>query len=1148
MKRSMGKRLTAWLLSLALVAALLPGLALPALAAEPQVLTELKLTVMDSVSVEAWGQATQPTIQVDEYWDVFFVQPGKWYRVCDKANLGSDSRYLFEPGTEYYYRFEVKNVKTQQYKVDGSTKIYLDGWEVPKENISFIGNDIYINSKIYKTAGARTFLDAIEVQNVARPNTFSSPEELAAAIAVPDGKPYRLYHCGWQVWDPGKLDYVDATDFLTADRARLYVYLILDEGYGLSGNTQLELGNSPAPMDPLISTIPTDESRIYRIRLDYLVNKPEPATLTFDANGGKFIAYGDKETITSETNSLGTTGVLKLPDTYNEIRRSGWVLDGWYTQREGGVKVTSDMVYYDDTTLYAHWKPLIEEVNFFMTPPAPGRAPVFYACESEFYETSTQYWEERPPDTADTIPHMAADPGIELAGYPEKYLLTAFEEGTNYEFGCTIVAAEGYGFSPETKVYLNDSKVTGENWNAAANELTVVSVNICREPEGAGWFTPRPIKIPAGVSGSPIRVDLRDYLGTVDGCTVTGDAAFQESGLSIEDNRYITGTYPAQAAGEQTFSLTVASSDDWETRILTVHMGETKTQPWITILSPSTKEYCTLMTTLSCLVCAPAGAEVTYDWQYLMPDGRYWSISDLVSAGVLDEMVPFPDPNDPTFDSETASDTGVTGYDSPCLYIFGIDASGTYRCVVKVNDQEVKKSPAGNLVQVTTLHRLGDCEPLTMTDENHQRTCGDCGIKVKEPCVFRYSLVNAPTEGNTGTYRRTCVYCGNEYEVAFGADSMAHESYLYLYGADRTQPERIVNGNTNQYTTVPAKLRPQKEGCSFLGWSLEPDSQRVDYAPGEQVFIAGNTLSSLSLYAVFGQPLAAAQGVSLPGKTQTELQERFGGAVQYTPGTAVSPPTITLTNADITAEVLLAARNAVGLYANSDLNIRLVGTNIIRVNPFEKGIQCDGRLSFTGDGSLFIFVPDETRISDGICAGSMAERPDTVYVGPETDIPEPEGVTVSGTVTSYGSASDSVSVSLTKQGASSPAFTKTLASASGPAPYSQSYSFSAVPAGEYILKVEKKGHAPWTETITVGASDITGHTVTVYLWGDVNRDGRISATDALQISQMTAGVRSFDAYQMLLADVNTKNGVTSTDALWISQRVAGMRDIYYNIV
>lgn len=1139
----MGKRLTAWLLSLALAAALLPGLALPALAAGPQVLTELKLTVMDSVSVEAWGKATRPTIEVEEHWDVFFVQPGKWYRVCDKANLGCDGRYCFEPGTEYYYRFEVKNVKTQEYKVDGSTRIYLDDWEVPKENISLINDDIYINSKTYKTAGARTFLDTIELQNVARPNTFSSPEELAAAIAVPDGKPYQLHHCGWQAWDPDKKDYVDAKDFLTADRARLYVYLTLDEGYGLSGKTQLKLGNSPEPVEQLIRTIPTDESRIYAIRLDYMVNKPEPATLTFDANGGKFIAHGGKETITWETNSLGTTGALKLPDTYNEIRRSGWVLDGWYTQREGGVKVTSDTVYYDDTTLYAHWKPLIEEVDIFMTPPAPGRAPVFYACESQFYETSGQYWETLP-ETSDAMPHKATDPGIELAGYPEEYLLTAFEEDTNYKFGCTIVAAEGYGFSPETKVYLNGSKVTDQNWSATANELTVVSFNICKEPEGAARFSERPIKIPAGVSGSLIRVDLRDYLGTVDGCTVTGDTAFQASGLSIQDNRYITGTYPAQATGEQTFSLTVASSDDWGTRILTVHMGETQTAPWITMLSPTTEEYCDTVAGLICEVCAPAGAEVTYDWQYQMPDGTYESISQLVATGLVDEMVRFPDPNDSEFDPDSASETGFAGYNEPALYILEINASGTYRCVVTVDGQEVTAGPRGNLVQFTTLHRFGDGQPTADYQPQHRRTCQSCNYSTTEPCVSRYSLVNAPTEGNTGTYRRTCVYCGNEYEVAFGADSMAHESYLYLYGADRTQPERIVNGNTNQYTTVPAKLRPQKEGCSFLGWSLEPDSQRVDYAPGEQVFIAGRTLSSLSLYAVFGQPLAAAQGVSLPGKTPAELQERFGGAVQYTPGTAVSPPTITLTNADITAEVLLAARNAVGLYANSDLNIRLVGTNIIRVNPFEKGIQCDGRLSFSGNGSLYIFVSDETRISDGICAGSIADLPDTVYVGPETDIPEPEGVTVSGTVTSYGSADDPVTVSLTKQGETAPAFTPTLTGASGPAPYSQSYSFSAVPAGEYILKVEKKGHAPWTESITVDSAAIAKD-VTVYLWGDVNRDGKVNGTDALWVRQSSAGGRTLDAYQKVLADLNRDGKVNGTDALWIRQISAGSRTLTY---
>lgn len=147
------------------------------------------------------------------------------------------------------------------------------------------------------------------------------------------------------------------------------------------------------------------------------------------------------------------------------------------------------------------------------------------------------------------------------------------------------------------------------------------------------------------------------------------------------------------------------------------------------------------------------------------------------------------------------------------------------------------------------------------------------------------------------------------------------------------------------------------------------------------------------------------------------------------------------------------------------------------------------------------------------------------------------GVTVSGTVKSYGGETEKVTVTLTPENGTPMTTVVTGNSAA--------YKFENVPAGTYTLKVEKKGHAPWTEEITVGSAAVAKD-VTVYLYGDVNRNGTVTSTDALQISQHIAGTRSFDAYQMLLADVNHKNGVTSADALWVSQRVAGTRDIYYN--
>ncbi len=147
------------------------------------------------------------------------------------------------------------------------------------------------------------------------------------------------------------------------------------------------------------------------------------------------------------------------------------------------------------------------------------------------------------------------------------------------------------------------------------------------------------------------------------------------------------------------------------------------------------------------------------------------------------------------------------------------------------------------------------------------------------------------------------------------------------------------------------------------------------------------------------------------------------------------------------------------------------------------------------------------------------------------------GLTVSGTITSYGSAGESVTVTLTKQSETSPAFTDTVTGNSA------TYSFPAVPAGTYTLKVEKKGHAPWTEEITVATTAIAKD-VTVYLWGDVNRDGEVTAADAQEIQRNAAKLSSaYDtepnkSYWILRADVTRDGEVTAADAQEIQRNAA----------
>lgn len=145
------------------------------------------------------------------------------------------------------------------------------------------------------------------------------------------------------------------------------------------------------------------------------------------------------------------------------------------------------------------------------------------------------------------------------------------------------------------------------------------------------------------------------------------------------------------------------------------------------------------------------------------------------------------------------------------------------------------------------------------------------------------------------------------------------------------------------------------------------------------------------------------------------------------------------------------------------------------------------------------------------------------------------GVTVSGTVKSYGGETENVTVTLTPENGTPMTTVVTGNSAA--------YKFENVSAGTYTLKVEKKGHAPWTEEIAVGSTAIAKN-VTVYQYGDVNRDGKVTAADAQEIQRNAAKLSSaYDtepnkSYWILRADVNRDGKVTAADAQEIQRNAA----------
>ena len=74
--------------------------------------------------------------------------------------------------------------------------------------------------------------------------------------------------------------------------------------------------------------------------------------ITLDANGGGV----DTQTLITKD------GRIKLPIPFQS---SDYQFEGWYTEKDGGIEVTPDYVYEDDTTLYAHWSIVGTRTLFF---------------------------------------------------------------------------------------------------------------------------------------------------------------------------------------------------------------------------------------------------------------------------------------------------------------------------------------------------------------------------------------------------------------------------------------------------------------------------------------------------------------------------------------------------------------------------------------------------------------------------------------------------------------------------------------------------------------------------------------------------------------------------------------------------------------
>ena len=131
------------------------------------------------------------------------------------------------------------------------------------------------------------------------------------------------------------------------------------------------------------------------------------------------------------------------------------------------------------------------------------------------------------------------------------------------------------------------------------------------------------------------------------------------------------------------------------------------------------------------------------------------------------------------------------------------------------------------------------------------------------------------------------------------------------------------------------------------------------------------------------------------------------------------------------------------------------------------------------------------------------------------------GVTVSGTVKSYGGETENVTVTLTPENGTPMTTVVTGNSAA--------YKFENVSAGTYTLKVEKANHVAREYKVTV-SGDAVQQDAKVCLRGDVNMDGAVDIGDHQTLFEHLQGINLIaDEYQLKTANVNQDNAVDIGD-------------------
>lgn len=239
-----------------------------------------------------------------------------------------------------------------------------------------------------------------------------------------------------------------------------------------------------------------------------------------------------------------------------------------------------------------------------------------------------------------------------------------------------------------------------------------------------------------------------------------------------------------------------------------------------------------------------------------------------------------------------------------------------------------------------------------------------------------------------------------------------------------------------------------------------------------------------------------------------------------------------------------------------------------------------GKINGTMANMQYTKTPDVPTSWSDCTEGSTMVNPGTYYVrykgdnnhdaSPNVKVIVPEygaGVTVSGTAVSWNATNDALYYlypstmedaairAQWKTGGTVTGYTYTgtggaitATTVDGKAMQAQPFSFGTIPAGSYKLVIFKPGkYVPKIVPITVDSTDHDCGQLKLWLYGDVNYDGKVKAGDATQILKYTSYKRTFSEEEMLAADVNNDGKIKAGDATQILKYTSYKASAFDNI-